>query len=141
VQISEDLMGHFNNVQQAYAASTATVDGETVAFPPEARAIVTVGGGFRNPRLNVAAGSKYPTSSFHTKGRALDLAPLPVSVLVQGRRKTLDLHKVLYPALHRAASTQGPAIAEQGSRVVPVGFCGTDSSGAHLCEDHIHVQW
>jgi hypothetical protein len=131
VQLSVNMPDHYDGIVRAYAGSSVVVDGQSVQIPAAAACIVTTSG-FRNPRRNVAAGSIYPTSSRHILGRALDLQPVAVPVLVNGRRTVLDLHRVLYPALHRAASTQGSAIAEKGADPVPVG----DSR-----EDHIHVQW
>jgi hypothetical protein len=94
-----------------------------------------------------------PVTSFHTRGRALDLVPRVFAVKVNGAPRTIvgaELHSQLYPALRKAAATHGSAITEDGAQPVPEGCCGCiiavkDKKGnmvdKSFCEDHVHVQW
>jgi hypothetical protein len=154
VQLSDQLEERFDNIVSAYRRQTITVAGQQMQMPASASIQVTTGGGFRNPRKN-AIFSKFPATSYHTRGRALDLKPVETAVMVTVAGKTtrvvLDRHEVLFPALQKAASTQGRAIAEQGSQPVPVGCCPCtlkvrdpktgEMVDKSFCEDHIHVQW
>lgn len=123
VQLSVGLDTRYNAILAEYH--------QQPRIPATAPVVITSGGGYRNPRRNIEAGSLYPDSK-HVRGRALDLQPGPVAVRQGGRRTMLSLHGVLYPALATAGSTQGTAIAEHDSTPVPVG----DPN-----ENHIHVQW
>ncbi|WP_169977617.1 D-Ala-D-Ala carboxypeptidase family metallohydrolase [Tautonia rosea] len=137
VQLSVGLDTRYRAILAAYRGRPVTVNinGQSYRTAIPASAPVTISSGYRNPQRNRAIGSRYPDSK-HTRGRALDLVPslVQVVVLVNGSpmRVTLPLHQVLYPALYAAASSQGTAIAEQGARPVPVG---------DPRENHIHVQW
>lgn len=137
VQLSVGLNTRYNAIVAAYRGRPVSVviNGLTYNTTIPANAPVTISSGYRNPQRNRAVGSRIPDSS-HTRGRALDLVPsvVHVVVMVNGARVRvpLSLHGVLYPALQAAAATQGTAIAEQGAIQVPVG---------DPREDHIHVQW
>jgi hypothetical protein len=132
VQISVNLVEHFNAILAKYRGSTVSVNGGSVSIPQDAD--LCVSSGFRNPRRNVAIGSKYTTGtgvSKHVLGRALDIQP------VGRHRPPLSLHDVIFPALLNAAQTQAddpqhPAITESGAKPVQVG---------DPTEDHVHVQW
>lgn len=165
VQRNVQLKEYYDKIAAAYRGSIITIDGQPVAIPPDAPVTLGRGGGFRCPRRNVAAGSKYPVTSFHTKGRALDLVPGLCQVWVNGKRRPLtqaELHSQLYPALLNAARAvvqgKGSAITEHGAQEVPPGCCGCmvqdkqgnwikvkDKNGNWIdgvfCEDHVHVQW
>ncbi|MBM4012813.1 MAG: hypothetical protein FJ286_15850 [Planctomycetes bacterium] len=137
VQLSDGLDTRYKAILTAYRgqAVTVTVNGRQYDTTIPADASITITSGYRCPQRNKAAGSLYP-NSLHTRGRALDLAPNPVSVTinVNGRptRVVLPLHQTLYPALYAAARRQGRALAEAGNDPVPVG---------DTRENHIHVQW
>lgn len=122
------LKERYDKIVQAYRGSAITADGQSAVVPADAVVTLGSGGGFRCPRLHVKADSIYPVSSYHTRGRALDLVPgLCSARLSNGERRTLkgpELHSVLYPALLRAAKTQGTAITEDGPQPVAPGPAG-----------------
>jgi hypothetical protein len=137
VQLAVDMRENYDAILAAYRGREVrvTIDGQEYVTRIPQDASLTVSSGYRNPQRNRAVGSQFPDSR-HTRGRALDLVPSAVQVVVmvngRPRRVTLSLHEALYPALHAAAATVGTAIAEQGATQVPVG---------DPREDHIHVQW
>jgi hypothetical protein len=142
VQLSRDLDSTFQEILQAYQVSTITFGGVTAALPDTAT--ITVNSGFRNPQRNKAVGSKYPQTSIHMFGGALDLKPVPTWVLINGQRTWANIDQILYPALQQAAATQGTAFAEFNAIPVPLGSDGslTNSNGTPIPkENHIHVQW
>ena len=55
--------------------------GQTNAGAADAQLVVS--SGYRSPQSNKAIGSVHP-ESLHTRGRALDLEPMPVTVIVGG---------------------------------------------------------
>lgn len=112
--------------------SPLTVNNMPVFIPKMAQ--VKVASGYRNPRRNVAVGSKYPVTSKHTLGRALDLVPVQIDgVTTDGSIVALDIHKHLFPTLLQAArSVSSSSIGEDGATPVAIG----DHS-----EDHVHIQW
>ncbi|MCB1126476.1 MAG: hypothetical protein KDM81_08280 [Verrucomicrobiae bacterium] len=141
VQRNFQMQERYRKILQAFRSSTITLDGQAVAIPANAR--VTVGG-FRCPRLNVAVGSRFPVTSYHTRGRALDLVPVVGPVWVNGKRRqltTAEIHSQVYPALLQAAKTQGRAITEDGAQPVPKGCFGCSLAGRIYTEDHVHVEW
>jgi hypothetical protein len=130
VQLDSTLKQHFNAILASYRATTVTVNGQAV--PMRADALLVVSSGFRSPQLNKAIGSVHP-ESLHTRGRALDLQPMPVTVMVGGQPVALNLHAALYPALAAAVSAQGLSpLPEESAKPVPLG---------DPRENHIHVQW
>lgn len=149
VQVSVELQERRDAILAAYRSSTMILDGKPVPIPSDAPVVV---GGFRNPQRN-AIYSKYPQTSWHIRGRALDLSPRGFLVMVNGKRRMLtdaELHSQVYPALLKAAATRGAAITEAGAEVVKVGCCpciqpvkGKDGQTVmkSLCEDHVHVDW
>lgn len=157
VQVSISLPEKRDAILAAYRSSTITLEGQPVQIPAVAQVVV---GGFRNPRYN-AIYSKYPKTSWHIIGCALDLSPRQFEVTVNGKRRPLtiaELHSQVYPALKRAAATQGNAISEAGAQVVDVGCYNCvmplqdkngkpvkDPDGNYVMqtftEDHIHVDW
>lgn len=110
------------------------VEGSPVYLPNDSRTKIKIASAYRNPRRNVDVGSKYPVTSKHVLGRALDLVPLPVSgLLPDGSEVELDLHRHLFPTLLQAArSASHSSLGEDGAKPVPIG----DHS-----EDHVHIQW
>ena len=110
------------------------VNGSPVFIPNDDQALFRIASAYRNPRRNVAVGSKYPVTSKHVLGRALDLVPLPISgVKLDGGTVPLLTHRHLFPTLLQAARSVAPSsIGEDGATPVPIG----DHS-----EDHVHVQW
>jgi hypothetical protein len=153
VQMSDKLQERFDEILAAYRSQIVTVSGQQVRMPASALIQVTTGGGFRNPRKNAVV-SKH-RASYHTLGQALDLKPVEAAVMVtvagSKKRLVLDRHAVLYPALLKAAESQGRAIAEAEGHQVDVGCCHCivmvkdPKTGQEVeksvCEDHIHVQW
>jgi hypothetical protein len=153
VQMSDKLQERFDEILEAYRSQIVTVLGQQVKMPASALIQITTGGGFRNPRKNAEV-SKH-RASYHTLGRALDLKPVEAAVMVtiagSKKRVVLDRHTVLYPALKKAAETQGRAIAEAEGHQVAVGCCRCivmvkdpktgEEVEKSVCEDHIHVQW
>jgi hypothetical protein len=138
VQLSVGLPAHYDAILAAYHGRpvTVTIDGQEYDASIPDDAPITIKSGYRNPQNNRAIRSRYADSK-HTRGRALDLAPSEVQVLImvngQPTSVTLPLHQTLYPALLEAANETGVrAIAEDWGRPVDVG----DPS-----ENHIHVQW
>jgi hypothetical protein len=132
-QLSVDLPGHYNSILATYQG--IAVPGFPQLVPPDARVTISRGGGFRNPRYNVAAGSTHNRPgdvSLHVFGRALDLIPVPQPILFNGERTNPDRDAFWFPGLDTAAARQGHAIAEQGCCIVPLG---------DPREDHIHVDW
>lgn len=153
VQMSDKLQERFDEILEAYRSQIVTVSGQQIKMPASALIQTTTGGGFRNPRKNAEV-SKH-RASYHTLGQALDLKPVEAAVMVtiagSKKRLVLDRHAVLYPALLKAAETQGRAIAEAEGHQVNVGCCRCivivkdPKTGKEVeksvCEDHIHVQW
>lgn len=137
VQLNVNMKKHYDAVLAAYRGEmiTVTISGKKyrVAIPKTAK--IAINSGYRDPQHNKAVGSKHPDSK-HTRGRALDLSPTSVRVTIRvngrPRQVNLPLDQVLYPALYKAASTQGYSQAEIKGKKVPPGT---------LHEDHIHVQW
>jgi hypothetical protein len=147
VQLSVDLTNHYTAILSAYLGRTITVNGRQVTIPQTADMQVTVGGGFRSPRKNKQAGSKYPDSR-HTRGRALDLKPIGFFVEVDGKRVNHEQfkHDTLYPALGAAVRSLGlSVIAERGATdLTPGAETDLDPPGQGIGdsrEDHLHVQW
>jgi len=130
VQLAVHMDTSFAAILQAYQSATITVNGVSVPMPPAAQLLVK--SGYRNPQRNKAIGSKFPQTSHHMFGGALDLKPVPSWVRINGKRVWVDMDQALFPVLQQAAATQGTAIAEIGSKQVNLGTPG---------EDHIHVEW
>lgn len=102
------------------APGTAPPAPGTPPPPPVPVPAITVFSGYRNPRRNVAAGSKYPISSRHVWGRALDLG-------VAGANATL------WARLRQAGANAGyTSICEDGPTQKP---CNDPTI------DHVHIQW
>src|SRR6266480_113720 len=130
VQLDNNLKQHFNAILASYRGRSVTNAGQAITIPADAQLVVS--SGYRSPQLNKAIGSVHP-ESLHTRGRALDLEPMPVTVIVGGTPTALGLHEALYPALAGAVSAQSlHPLPEQSAVPVPLG----DSR-----ENHIHVQW
>src|SRR5581483_3094070 len=104
VQVSVDLPGHYNAILAAYQGRSVQYNGVTYTVPANAQIQRT--SVFRNPRYNKAIGSVHPNSK-HCYGRALDLAPIPISVNANGPRKQLDIDGFWYPALAAAEQSVG----------------------------------
>jgi len=130
VQLAVHMDTSFAAILQAYQSATITVNGVTGPMPPAAQLLVK--SGYRNPQRNKAIGSKFPQTSHHMFGGALDLKPVPSWVRINGKRVWVDMDQVLFPVLQQAAATQGTAISEIGSKQVDLGTPG---------ENHIHVEW
>jgi hypothetical protein len=110
-------------------------NGQPVRLPSTLKASdLVISAGFRCPRRNYLAGSVYPNSSRHTRGRALDIVPPnTIRVVRDGRSLQLNLHNHIYPTLLAAAQqVSQSAITEQGAKPVPAGT---------TTEDHVHMQW
>jgi hypothetical protein len=130
VQRDNNLQARRDSILAAYRGLSVTNAGLAVTIPAGAQ--ISVSSAFRCPQLNKAIGSVHP-ESLHTRGRALDLVPLPVTVIVNGTAVNLDLHNTLYPALDRAVRSQGlSSLPEQSAIPVPLG---------DPRENHIHTQW
>ncbi|MFT3776135.1 MAG: hypothetical protein QM820_63135 [Minicystis sp.] len=72
VNLSE-LQDRHDRTISAYRGRAVKVGKTEVAVPSDAS--VTISSAYRNPRRNVAAGSKYPITSHHVQGTALDSGP------------------------------------------------------------------
>jgi hypothetical protein len=137
VQVSVDLPGHYNAILAAYQGSSMLYNGVTYTIPANAQ--IKRASVFRNPRYNKAIGSVHPNSR-HCYGRALDLAPIPIALNVNGQRVQLDIHDFWYPALGAADQSVGLSpLPEQGATPLDPAH-GGDGVG-DPDEDHLHVQW
>ena len=103
---------------------------------PRQSAQISINGGYRNPQYNKAI-SKYPKTSIHMFGGALDLVPEPPRFSSTASLKTvLTSTRFLYPALQQAAAPYGTAFAEYSAIPVPLGCneCHTiTNSNGKLC--------
>ncbi len=108
----------------APAAPTAAAAAPVAApAPPAAPSApvpaISVESGYRNPRRNVAAGSKFPVTSRHVWGSALDLSVAGADAL-------------LWQRLRNAGASAGTSICEDGP---------TQKECNDASVDHVHVQW
>jgi hypothetical protein len=137
VQASVDLPGHYNDILAAYQGSSVQYNGVSYTVPANAQIIRT--SVFRNPRYNKAVGSVHPNSK-HCYGRALDLAPEPISLNVNGRRTGVDIDGFWYPALGAAEQSVGLSpLPEQGA--TPLDPAHHGQGVGDPAEDHLHVEW
>jgi hypothetical protein len=137
VQASVDLLGHYNAILAAYQGSSVQYNGVSYTVPANAQLERT--SVFRNPRYNKAIGSVHPNSK-HCYGRALDLAPSPMRVVVNGQRVGLDIDGFWYPALAAAEQSVGLSpLPEQGA--VPLDAKHDGLGVGDPDEDHLHVEW
>jgi hypothetical protein len=132
VQLSLDLPDNYKEILNAYRGSIATNNGQPILVPLQAK--IEISSSFRSPQHNKAIGS-VSTNSPHCYGRALDLVPIPIPVLVNGNPTMLDLHKFWYPALNAAANSL------IGNKAFPEAGANTNILIGNTNEDHIHVQW
>lgn len=126
-------MGELLKLNGGLTGSQLLSNGEPVFISPAAT--VHIESAYRNPRRNVEVGSKYPVTSKHVWGRAIDIVPTSGTqgVTPSGRTVPLRLHEHVYPTLLQAARSVSPAsIGEDGAVQVIIGSPS---------EDHVHMQW
>jgi hypothetical protein len=100
--------------------ASQTMPSSPVPEAPAAVPEIVVSSGYRNPRRNVAVGSKFPVTSKHVWGTALDL-------------KVAGANATLWERLKSAGSNAGyTSICEIAADQKP---CADPNI------DHVHIQW